>query len=81
MTSQGCVDLHVAGWTPTAALLRLVDLCAALSPACCVQATGLLHETKAPKAAPQQRSVRKGGNANGLGQQRTASDEDSDFSE
>lgn len=48
---------------------------------CDTQAAGLLHETEAPKAAPQKRSVRKGGASDGIGVQRTESDEDSDFSE
>lgn len=48
---------------------------------CCLQAAGLLHEAEAPPAPPQRRSVRKGGGANGARQQRTASDEDSDFSD
>jgi hypothetical protein len=50
-------------------------------PVCCLQAAGLLHEAEAPPAPPQRRSVRKGGGANGARQQRTASDEDSDFSD
>jgi hypothetical protein len=44
-------------------------------------AAGLLHEAEAPPAPPQRRSVRKGGGTNGARQQRTASDEDSDFSD
>lgn len=48
---------------------------------CRRQAAGLLHEAEAPPAAPQRRSVRKGGGANDALQQRTASDEDSDFSD
>ena len=50
-------------------------------PVCCWQAAGLLHEAESPPAPPQRRSVRKGGGANGARHQRTASDEDSDFSD